>query len=611
MSEAPTFPLFDPFGNDNAKYLNPYDVARTFVPISAFWHLFNDGNHIVLGTRGSGKTAIAKMLSHDHLKLLDHPTAREYIETKRYIGVYAPARLNWVSGVKSQMLGTKSPEREYFIFRINFILAQSLLNSLSSCVDSYITEAKRAQSEFELVREILDRWAPGIILERPIYTLKDLAKTISAADFRLQRLETRNLYRRSSHNLAGLDAELASSFGTELAQPLVALWPVITDAFDFPDWTKIVVAIDEMEFLTPEHHRILNGLLRGYESGFLFKFITAPYCHYTLATETNAPLIEDNDFEYVHMDNNREVDLSYLDLPLRASDKRFTFHIALFLRRAAAAGIKADVDLLYRLLGDSEVLDPASVTNTNVIDQVRRMSRHVNNETQDRLQTYVNRITRSRNQAEKTAIRRRISDELIRKLKPAVRLRELTREQVGARKGIAYSGLSMVLTCTDGNPRILIRTFKTLFGNLRDVARDLSDIKPISPERQNEVLEIISQRFWDSIWAVPDVGPDLSQFIGLLGEAFYRRLHVDPIGTDPPASVHVSESDADLLPLVKQAVAWGFMYPHFKDERKPALPQTDGEFRLCYTLAPKFKVLPRRGRSLRLRTILPQLRLGM
>src|SRR5687768_14181380 len=101
----------DPFGNDNAKYLNPQDVARTFVPISAFWQLFTDGNHVVLGTRGSGKTAIAKMLSHDHLKLLDHERAREYVEEKRFIGVYAPARLNWVSGIKSQLLVNEGPER--------------------------------------------------------------------------------------------------------------------------------------------------------------------------------------------------------------------------------------------------------------------------------------------------------------------------------------------------------------------------------------------------------------------------------------------------------------------------------------------------------------------
>jgi hypothetical protein len=600
---------FDPFGNDNAKYLNPADVARTFVPIGAFWKLFNDKNHVVLGTRGSGKTAIAKMISHNHLKLLDHPTARQYISEKRFIGVYAPARLNWVSGVKSQLLGAEGPVRDYFILRINFILAQSLLATLTSCVESYVDDSDRAHTEYRLVNDILEIWAPQAESDRPIYTLKDLAKTISRTDFRLQRVTTRNRYGASPMGLNTFDASLTDSFGTELAQPVTALWPVIQEAFSFSDSTRIVVAIDEMEFLTQDHHRILNGLLRTYEGAFLFKFITAPYCHYTLATETNAPLIEDHDFSYIHMDNDRQVDLEALPYKFDAVDLRYAFHIALFLRRAEAAGIPADPKLLHRLLGPSEVLDPASVTNSNVGDLIRRMARHTNDKTQDRLLRFLGELHRTPQGAARTDIRRRASNELIRKLKPIVRIRELIRERVGARKGTAYSGMSMVLSCTDGNPRILIRTFKGMFPDLRQLVNDTGAVKMIPVERQNEVLETISDRFLSSIWAVPDVGPDLSRLITRLGEEFQRRLHVESVSTDVFASIDVSETDHDIMPLIKQAVAWGFMYPHFKDEKRPALPVTEGEFRLAYTLAPKFSILPRRGRSLQLKNIIPQLRM--
>lgn len=600
---------FDPFGNDNAKYLNPADVARTFVPIDAFWKLFADGHHVVLGTRGSGKTAIAKMISHNHLKLLDHPLAQQFIKEKRFIGVYAPARLNWVSGVKSQLLGADGPEREYFILRINFVLAQALLATLTSCVDSYISEDDRARAEYNLVCEILDIWAPGVQSDQPIYTLKDLAKIISRTDFRLQRITTRNRYSESIAELNAFDASLTMSFGTELAQPVTALWPAIQSTFSFSESTRIVVAIDEMEFLTEDHHRILNGLLRAYEGAFLFKFITAPYCHYTLATETNAPLIEDHDFSYIHMDNDRQVDLDALPFKIDPADLRFAFHISLFLRRAEAAGISADPKLLHRLLGPSEVLDPAAVTNSNVGDLIRRMARHTNDKTQDRFSRYLGELNRAPEGPARAAIRQRVSNELIRKLKPIVRIRELIRERVGARKGTAYSGMSMVLICTDGNPRILIRTFKGLFPDLRQLATSSASAKMIPVERQNEVLDTISERFLGSIWAVPKVGPDLSRLITLLGEEFHRRLHVDSIGTDVFGSIEVSERDHDILPLIKQAVAWGFMYPHFKDERRPALPVSKGEFRLAYTLAPKFSILPRRGRSVQSKSILPQLQM--
>lgn len=611
MSAQRSSRTFDPFGNDNAKYLNPADVARTFVPIAAFWKLFSDKNHVVLGTRGSGKTAIAKMISHDHLRLLDHPKAREFVSEKRFIGVYAPARLNWVSGIKSQLLGTEGAEREYFILRINFVLAQSLLSTLSSCVNTYVEDKLRASREFQLVKEILEIWCPDVGPKRPIYTLKDLAKTIARTDFHLQRVTTKNRYGSSQEQLPEFDASLTSSFGTELAQPIVALWTAIQDAFEFDDSTKIIVAIDEMEFLTHYQHQIMNGLLRAYEGAFIFKFITAPYCHYTLATETNAPLIEDHDFSYVQMDNDREIDLDALPYELDPADRRFAFHIALFTKRAEAAGISADVNLLRTLLGPSDVLDPIQVTNKNLLDQIRRFSRHVNDPTQDRLQKHAVDFSRATSRDGQTQVRRRTSDELIRKLKPMVRIREIVRERVGAKKGSAYSGMNMVLACTDGNPRILIRTFKALFPDLHKVTADSQSVKSIAPERQNDVLEALSGRFLDSIWAVPEVGPNLSRLVNSLGMEFYRRLHSQPIGTDVAASIEIDEADSDVWPLVRQAVAWGFMYPHFKDEKRPALPATEGQFRLSYTLAPHFSLLPRRGRSIRLKTIAPQLEMDV
>jgi hypothetical protein len=119
-------------------------------------------------------------------------------------------------------------------------------------------------------------------------------------------------------------------------------------------------------------------------------------------------------------------------------------------------------------------------------------------------------------------------------------------------------------------------------------------------------MDTISLRFWDTVHAVPDVGPSLAHFVQAIGEYFQRRLHVENIGTDIPGSVELDVDDVEFGHLIKQAVAWGFMYPHFKDEHRSALPAVGGEFRLSYTLAPKFKILPRRGRAVALASIFPQ-----
>ncbi|HEX8902924.1 hypothetical protein [Vitreimonas sp.] len=594
-----------PFENDNAKYLDPAQVAATFVPIRSYWRLLAEKNHVLMGTRGSGKTAVARMVSHDHLRRLDDDAAREIVRDKRFIGVFAPAGLNWISGLKSQLLVQQGNERDYFITRFNFIVAQALLGTIQSCIEAYTEGGKRAAQEYEIVRRLLRLWAPEVPPPEPIYSLQDLKRSIADADFRLQRVHTRSIYRTNSVTSEAFDAALGQTFSTGLLEPAYAARRLADEMFEFGPSTKWILAIDEMEFLSAEHHRILNSLLRVDTPGFVFKFVTAPYCHYTLETETTQPLIEGHDFEYVYMDHERILDQDFVS-QLEGWERRYSFAFALFTKRARAAGIDMPHDALARALGSSEVLDPLKVTSASIHEITRRFYRHANDKTMLRIEKLLSAYETSPRTGKRLLLRR-MSDELVRKMKPAVVLRERVRA-VGARKGTAYSGLSMVLACTDMNPRILIRTFNMLFP---DLAVLVGDGAAISEPAQNEVMETIGVRFYDSIGAVRDVGPDLKSFIGLIGRYFSERLHAEPIGTDVFSSIALRAEDVEFSGLVHQAVAWGFMYPHFKDEKRSALPADEGEFRLAYTLAPYFKLLPRRGRPVSLNVVFPQRRLPL
>ena len=55
------------FEIENARNMSRSEVVSTFVPTDNFYGLLNAKHHVVIGSRGSGKTAIAKMLSHDYL----------------------------------------------------------------------------------------------------------------------------------------------------------------------------------------------------------------------------------------------------------------------------------------------------------------------------------------------------------------------------------------------------------------------------------------------------------------------------------------------------------------------------------------------------------------
>src|SRR5690606_34910366 len=91
-----------PFESANARDHIPEILATQFVWTHSFERLLTPKNHIVLGARGSGKTALVKMLSHEYLSKHKDSKAREIIAGKKFIGTYVPMRLDWVGGLKNK-----------------------------------------------------------------------------------------------------------------------------------------------------------------------------------------------------------------------------------------------------------------------------------------------------------------------------------------------------------------------------------------------------------------------------------------------------------------------------------------------------------------------------
>src|SRR5437016_3089646 len=92
----------DLFEIENARNLTRDELVATFIPTRPFWRLLSAKNHVILGSRGSGKTALAKMLSHDHLTRVKDDRARQSVGAKGLIGIYVPTKLEWVGGLKNK-----------------------------------------------------------------------------------------------------------------------------------------------------------------------------------------------------------------------------------------------------------------------------------------------------------------------------------------------------------------------------------------------------------------------------------------------------------------------------------------------------------------------------
>src|SRR5438105_1533377 len=119
MSQKGTAYRRNLFEIENARNLTRDEIVRTFGPPEAFWRLLSAKNHILLGSRGSGKTAIAKMLAHDHLSKWDDERAKDAVDSKAYIGMYVPTRLEWVGGLKNRPWQTDVEREAHFSWRLN------------------------------------------------------------------------------------------------------------------------------------------------------------------------------------------------------------------------------------------------------------------------------------------------------------------------------------------------------------------------------------------------------------------------------------------------------------------------------------------------------------
>jgi hypothetical protein len=85
----------DALGAFNAKYLEPEQVARSFIPPDQYVPLLRTGHTMLVGPRGSGKTTLLKMLLPRAVGAWAHPSADEARSRLSYIGVLIPTDLTW------------------------------------------------------------------------------------------------------------------------------------------------------------------------------------------------------------------------------------------------------------------------------------------------------------------------------------------------------------------------------------------------------------------------------------------------------------------------------------------------------------------------------------
>ena len=168
-----------------------------------------------------------------------------------------------------------------------------------------------------------------------------------------------------------------------------------------------------------------------------------------------------------------------------------------------------------------------------------------------------------------------------------------------------YSGATLVIRCGDANPRRFIRIFNALLLVDRRALKHGREMPRLSQKNQSRVLRRLSTSALVRVQSEPQCGKELYEFLSSIGDFMHRTFHHSPLTTDQVTSIKIEKDISnEQWKLVQRAVELGLLYPNIGPQRRDEMPNREGTFHFAFILAPHFFLLPRRGHSRSLATIM-------
>ncbi|NMG75952.1 hypothetical protein [Aromatoleum diolicum] len=566
MNESSLRNLFEV---NNARTQSIEEVVRTFVPSDSFWRLVNGKNHVVLGARGSGKTAVLKMLAHDHFSRFDDPTISALVAGRKFIGTFVPMRADWIGTLKNKPWYSLDDSLRSFQWRLNLSCCAGFISTVESCLRSYCPTQERIFKERDIADMLRQSWVPN---GRAVDNLRGLRTVLEDVEWEAQV----NALSATTPIRCGPEKPTGGVFDSELFGPINRGIQILKRVIDFPDDAIWALALDELEFLDESHHELINTFLRG-KSTLAFKLSTMPYFHHTLRTRTSQPITAGNDFDYVYLDN---------DPSIRRTDRRGWTDWAndvLSRKVAFVEESRAEEFSLTKLLGNESPLFDEKPSSWQQDSSMMLL-----------LKKFGNRATIERAQRLSP---KAFKDQISRKMHGMLLLRDYADRSGGHKKHQLYSGPKLFALCSDANPRQLIRLFNEL--TLRRGADNVLDAKRLVNQTiQSQCAISFSGDILQNAATEEGIGGELHAFIKNLMEYFHSRFYDQQLTTDYYYAIKTPNDVTDeLWELIRHAVGLGLMFPKASFTQPDSLPERgSSEFDMAFRLAPKYGLLPRKGK---------------
>lgn len=470
-----------------------YDSAKSlleFYPTSFFWSLFNEENEILVGTRGSGKTALLRTLTYSNLKHLNHETARNYISTRQFIGFYVPMNLEFMGALPGQRV---PPEDRVIFFQYAFNCAaiHAFLSELCEVLkDSFSDKKHRAGAEFDLCAYLSKLWFAD--LAPPPASLTDLVSVVD----------------RCFNSIFSLEDASKAPESHLLAQPILlpiknairGIETVLNIDLSHTHW---LVCIDEAEFLDESCLRCINTFMRAEERPLVVKMATLPYKHNTRATNHPGIFVEPHGSDF----NYRRIDLDH------GSPDFIGLTNYVCRSRLQRCGIMVDDVTLESFLGKKGRGDDLVDYFRAEMGEQEASEEAVMSGVKEALSEQ-----RERRIDELSEKPEKLKNAYLKKFAPIYYVRRMREENSkGARTPGWFAGAATIRRIADGNPRRFIQIMNSIFR----VARG----NRLTPKEQHRTVTRFCGDMHTAVEGYPDFGLVLRGLIDRVGEVLQDKVH--------------------------------------------------------------------------------------
>lgn len=468
----------NPFSDNQGRNFSDEKVSNEFFPISKFWSLFNNQHEILLGTRGSGKTFLLKMMRHSMLKKIDDPNARRLVEKGDFFALYVPMHLEFVKSIPEDNV-PENTQTTLFQIAFNSILAHSLIAEIIAKLSDEEDTFTRLEKSARLANLLDKIWFNKT--ESSINSLSELSIAINTFYYTLPKSKE--------------GIELAPSvFKQAICTSLIAVKESVEEILELhsPTW---IICVDEAEFLNETLQKCLNSVFRSDSNRIALKVATLPFFHTTLeTTEPGIYVDPHNDFNYCVVD----MDFDSIDF-VQLTNK---------LCRSRLALLQEPPTSLEDFLG--------VIGNDNLIDYYRE---EVGEERSQRAYVEKDMVTmfgevRRKGSSNYPDQRKTVYD----KFAPIYYTRKMYAiSKSGNSVPGWFAGASTVRKVAQGNPRVFIRLMNNLFEAARETA--------LTPKTQHRVVMEFSKNSCDATQSLERRGPNVKKYLDRIATQLKDKVH--------------------------------------------------------------------------------------